>query len=54
MTDEQQKKFDSWSKLDIYEAYLAEHKARKQLNKQLNDTRREIAKMKYNIKQVLT
>ncbi len=46
MTKEQQELYDVWSKEDIYEAYLLEHKARKllemqtsRLEEQLADTR---------------
>ena len=43
LTKEDKVQFDSWTKEQIYEAYLAEHKMRVKLNSDLNDIRRKIA-----------
>lgn len=43
MTKEQQELFDAWSKEDIYEAYLLEHKTRTYLNDKLSESQLLIA-----------
>lgn len=48
-TKEEQKQFDKWSKEQIYEAYLLEVRARKQLNIDFNRLSRLLAQVRYTI-----
>ena len=48
----EQEEFDSWTKEQVYEAYLSEYYARLKLNEQVNDLRRQLAKIKYDIKRI--
>lgn len=48
--EEQQRQFDSWTKEQIYEAYLSENRARMNLNKEVNRLRRKIAEVKHIMK----
>ena len=48
----EQEEFDSYTKEQIYEAYVTESCIRKKLNRENNDLRREIAKMKYELKRM--
>jgi len=45
--------YDNWSKEEIYEAYLAEHRTRLSLNKELNNERRKLKEMKYQLEMLL-
>lgn len=45
-TKEDQEKFDKWTKEEIYEAYLAEVAARKQLNSICNQQQRILARIR--------
>ena len=45
-TKEDQEKFNSWTKEQIYEAYLTEVSARKQLNSICNQQQRILARIK--------
>ena len=42
-TKEDQEQFNSWNKQQIYEAYLSEHSARLNLNKEVNRLHAKIA-----------
>ena len=53
LTPEQQERYSEWSKDDIYEAYLAENKLRTKLNKDVNDLRRKIKEVEWNLKRLL-
>ena len=46
---EEQEKFDSWTKEEIYEAYLAENQARVMLNKEVNKLKRKLAEVRYTV-----
>lgn len=52
--EDQQRQFDSWTKEQIYEAYLAENRARINLNKEVNKLRRKIAEIKHIMKRALS
>ena len=39
--------YDSWSKLQIYEAYLSENETRQALNRELNRVYRLLAEIKH-------
>jgi len=45
--------YDNWSKEEIYEAYLVEHRTRLSLNKELNNERRKLKEMKYQLEMLL-
>lgn len=47
MTKEQQEIYDSWSKEEIYEAYLIEHNVRVLLAELLKRKERELAEARY-------
>ena len=47
LTKEDQEKFDSWTKEQIYEAYLLQVKANKQIIKERNNLRRKLAEVRY-------
>ena len=49
-TDKDKKLYDSWSKKDIYEAYLLERQARVNITDTANKLRRELAEARYNAK----
>lgn len=44
---EDKDRFDSYTKEQIYEAYLLEHKERKRLTKEVNKLRTRLAEIKY-------
>lgn len=46
-TKEEEQKYNMWSKIQIYEAYLVEAKARQTLNKEVNRLNRKLAEIKY-------
>ena len=52
MTDKQKKLYDSWTKEQIYEAYLLEHYARVKLNKRINELEDKLSFIRYNLKKV--
>ena len=45
--------YDSWTKQQVYEAYLSEHVSRKQLNKEVNELRRQLKEFEWNLKRLL-
>ena len=47
LTVDEQEVFDSWTKEQIYEAYIAEREARLALNIELNKTNRLLAEIKF-------
>ena len=47
MTEKDKERFDSWSKEQIYEAYLVEREARVNMNIKLNATNRLLAEIKF-------
>lgn len=47
LTDEEQDKFDVWTKMQVYEAYLSERLARMRLNVELNKVNRLLAEIKF-------
>lgn len=47
MTDAENKKFDSWTKLQIYEAYLGERMAKDRLAEELKRVNRKLAEIKF-------
>ena len=47
MTDKDKEKFDSWTKEQIYEAYLLEVEKSNKINKELNVANRLIAEIKF-------
>jgi hypothetical protein len=53
LTEEEMKIFNSWTKEQIYEAYLSENITRKKLNKEVNDLKRKIISIRYSINRVM-
>ena len=51
--EEDQKKFDLWTKEEVYQAYLAEYKARKYQGDRANKAEREVARLKWELQQIL-
>ena len=49
-TKEDQEKFDTWTKEQIYEAYLLQVKANKQIIQERNNLRRKLAEVRYLVK----
>lgn len=49
-TDKDKELYDSWSKKDIYEAYLLERQARVNATDTANRLRRQLAEVRYNAK----
>ena len=47
MTKDEQDQFNQWSKEQIYEAYLVEHRAKVVLNKEVNRLARQLAEIKF-------
>ncbi len=47
LTDMDEKKFNEWSKEDIFKAYLIEVEVRQALNIQVNKLNRRLAEVKY-------
>ena len=43
----EKEQLESWSKIQVYEAYLTEHYARVELNIQLNKVNRTLAEIKF-------
>jgi len=50
MTKEEQKKYNKWTKIQIYEAYMHEEQLRKQLMQEQNELRRKLAEVRYLIR----
>lgn len=47
LTKEDEERFNSWTKEQIYEAYIAEAEARKLLAEQLNKLQERLAAVRY-------
>ena len=47
LTEKDKDRYDSWSKPQIYEAYLSETHARVELNIEVNRLRRKLAEIKF-------
>jgi len=50
MTKEEQKQYDRWSKMQIYEAYMLEEQLRKDLARERNELRRKLAEVRYLVR----
>ena len=51
-TDQEQRQFDNWTKLQVYEAYLTEREARIQITRNMNKINRLKAELVYKIKEL--
>ena len=47
LTKDDKEKYDSWEKIDIYEAYLAEVVLKHKLNKEVNRLGRKLAEIRF-------
>ncbi len=47
MSEKDQERYDSWDKMQIYQAYLSEREARVSLNIEMNATNRILAEIKF-------
>jgi len=47
LSEEDQEKYEKWTKMEIYEAYLVETIARKVLNAEVNRLVRKLAEIRY-------
>ena len=52
MTKEQRKLYNSWSKMDIYEAYLNEYNLRQSQKQEITNLQEKLAFIRYNLKKV--
>jgi len=50
MTDEEKKKYDKWTKMQIYEAYMLEEQLRHNLTKERNELRRKLAEVRHLVR----
>lgn len=50
LTEEEEKQYDSWSKYQIYAAYMVEEATRKKLQKENNSLRRKLAELRFMLK----
>jgi len=50
MTDEEKKKYDKWTKMQIYEAYMLEEQLRHNLIKERNELRRKLAEVRHLVR----
>jgi len=50
MTDEEKKRYDKWTKMQIYEAYMLEEQLRHNLVKEINELRRKLAEVRHLVK----
>lgn len=48
----EKEEYDSYTKEQIYEAFISEYHARLKLNKEVNELRRVIAKIKFDMKRI--
>lgn len=53
MTKEQEEKYNAWSKMDIYKAYLLENELREKLNRELNQERLKNKTLKHSLKELI-
>ena len=52
MNKEEQKLYNSWSKMDIYKAYLREHDTVQEQKKEISILRDQLAFIRFNLKQI--
>ena len=50
MTEEEKKKYNKWTKIQIYEAYMLEEQLRNNLVKERNELRRKLAEIRYLVR----
>jgi len=50
LIDEELEQYNSWSKFQIYSAYMVEEATRKKLQTENNELRRRLAELRYIIK----
>jgi|SaaInlStandDraft_4_1057021.scaffolds.fasta_scaffold01837_5 hypothetical protein len=53
LTEEEQEKLDSWTKEEIYEAYLTEYNARVLLNKEMNKQKLKLKEIEHSVRRIL-
>jgi len=53
LTDEQQEVFDSWTKEQIYIAFIENSDKIQQLSEKINEYERKLALIRYNLKNIM-